>query len=230
MIIKFDIKGSKHEQIPFQWQESAWWQHVVTYALRSDYRQVTHLKEWLQTCIATAEPELVDLAKELKRDTHDDTVITVLKWIRGHIAYVSDKQQYNLTEFWATPYKVYTTKQDDCEGGGVLLYVLCRLAGVPENRLLCMCGTVIYNSKSAGHFWVAYRPDSYPLNWAFLDWCWFPTLNPIHKRNLFYINKNTIVEYKPVGPNSWERIDESSYRTMWFAFNEQRSYVSFVKQ
>jgi hypothetical protein len=80
-------------------------------------------------------------------------------------------------------------------------------------------GTLVTRG-TGGHCWLGYKPSEYPLNWVFLDWCYWPSLSSISTRAMFYVKDKTIVEYQN---NS---IVPSNYYNIWFIFNEDISYLS----
>jgi hypothetical protein len=77
-----------------------------------------------------------------------------------------------------------------------------------------------------GHAWVAYRPINYPLNWAFLDWCYWIDLKGMDNRSLFFVNKKAITgSYMSGGVPTAVM---SKYKSLWFAFNEDVSHPSLI--
>ena len=123
-----------------------------------------------------------------------------------------------MTEKWEGARDVFDTRKGDCESGALLMYVLCRLAGIPASKLWIMCGDV----KGGGHAWLSYIPDEYPLNFAFMDWCYWYKQYSIPLRNKFTIQNKAIHEYKRDG----EKVS-SDYYKLWFVFNEDKSYRDF---
>lgn len=67
-------------------------------------------------------------------------------------------------------------------------------------------------SGIGGHCWLGYRPNCYPLNWIFADWCYWPNQNYPDNRPKFYIQDQKIYG------------EDERYYSIWFAFNEDKSY------
>lgn len=51
------------------------------------------------------------------------------------IKYISDKENYGKSEFWATSKEVAERMQDDCDGQAVYMWRLLRDAGFPDDRI-----------------------------------------------------------------------------------------------
>lgn len=104
----------------------------------------------------------------------------------------------------------------NCEDGAILLYILCRLKGIPANRLYILAGSVV----GGGHCWLGYKPIHYPLNFVFLDWCYGkngPSMNKVLDRDFYHINGTDIT-------------GDDSYIELWFAFNEDQGVKSMSKR
>jgi hypothetical protein len=97
------------------------------------------------------------------------------------------------------------------------MYLLARIKGVPANRLLIMAGGVLAGdgASQGGHAWLGYRPTYYPLNWVFLDWCYYPDISDIENKEIYTIDGKTITD------SMGETI---IYQRIWFAFNEDVSF------
>lgn len=211
MLIFKDKTGSMPEEM-FSYVESNWIVKAIAYIIDSRLRKAVTLVPWLSEQVDNPSPELIEAVniatKGIDKSDYDARALACLKYVAKNIKYVGDMEQYKMQENWAIANDVLRTKQDDCDGGGTLLYVMCRLAGIPANRLLCLCGDVV----GGGHFWVAYKPQQYPLNWVFLDWCYWYNQNSIDGRPKFYIQDQTIYG------------EDNRYKKIWFAFNDKKSY------
>lgn len=80
-----------------------------------------------------------------------------------------------------------------------------------------------------GHCWLGYRPLDYPLNFVFLDWCYWSDTHSVLNRPLFYINDKSIVQYNIQDTSTYVSTN-SNYYSIWFAFNENLSYLSFKRK
>ena len=202
----------------FKYVENSYPEKFVAYLLHSDYRQAVDLEPWIRSQLLTPCAAAVDLAKNITTGVGDDeTVLNVLQAVIHRINYVPDQNVWKMPEYWQTAEETLQLNTGDCEDGAILAYVLCRLKGIDADKLMLMCGDVV----GGGHCWLAYRPYCYPLNWAFLDWCYWATEKPIVKRTLFYVEDKKIYGELPTG------MAENNYQQLWFAFNEEHSVLSF---
>ncbi len=146
----------------------------------------------------------------------DETVINVLQAVVHLLKYEGDQNKWHRPDYWQRADETLYLRTGDCEDGAILQYVLCRIKGVPANRLLLFCGDV----QLAGHCWLAYRPTCYPLNFVFLDWCYWPSEQKIGIRNFYYI-KDQIISGEELNGDI-----DIRYKKIWFGFNEDHSLLS----
>lgn len=208
-------KADIHKHIQKQYAED--W---VYYVIDSKFRKATLLRRWLQDQVLNPSEAMKAFANSIPNHAaHDDQVRAVLQAVRNAVEYVGDGELWDMNEYWSTAEETLTARKGDCEDGAILMYVLCRLKGVPENRLMLFAGDVAnpWNKSTVGHCWLGYRPDLYPLNFVFLDWCYYYDPNTIDRRELFYIHNQTIYGSK-----------SQKYKTIWFAFNEEVSHRRLV--
>lgn len=221
MIFRFDYNILDKAPEAFQYLSEGYFQQFVSYILHSDYRKSTELTGWLRVQLRQAEQD-----EEVQRvltqiptvQDSDAQALAVLRWVKQNIAYKGDETVWKMPEYWQTYSETLSTRSGDCEDGAVLIYILCRLKGIEANRMLLFAGSVY----GGGHAWIGYRPSHYPLNWSFLDWCYWPNLHDMDHRELFYINKQEITgaeHTKGVFVGGYE-----NYQTIWFGVNEERSY------
>jgi transglutaminase-like putative cysteine protease len=214
-------------------QAQSWINKWVSYILHSKTRQAVRLSSWLKPQLQVHSQDLLSLAESLKRPTHDETMQAIIMWVRRNITYVSDNSQVKenelrMLEYWQTAQQTFDLRHGDCEDGAILMYVIARLADVPATRLLLHAGDVHnpYSNQTAGHAWLAYRPTNFPLNWVFMDWCYYYSSKLPVNRNMFYISGTTVHEYKQMGRTlRYEQVTDSNYKSMWFCFNEDNSYL-----
>jgi transglutaminase-like putative cysteine protease len=215
MLFKFPkekIGDNEFNHIKNSWNSKIlYW--IIDYRFRKSYR----LSSWLSSFDYTV---LSEALKEIPNDDDfDKQVIHCLRWVKNNITYVSDKISWDVDEKWQSIEETIGLRTGDCEDGAILLYWLCRFKGVPANRLYILAGDV----DGGGHCWLGYKPTEYPLNWIFLDWCYWYNANNLGSRSLFYINEIKISEYTPTG----KQVNDSYYK-IWFAFNEEDSYTKIT--
>lgn len=194
--------------------------NVIYYIIDRKYRKVVNLQRWLKEQVKAAEEHegIKAVATSLKGKTDDDTMLACLNWVTKRITYTTDQQKWNMTEKWEDVTDVYKTRKGDCESGALLMYCLARLAGVSESKVWIQCGSV----NGGGHAWIGYIPDEYPLNFAFMDWCYWYKRYDMSIRNKFTISGQKIHEYQSQGNEI-----KSNYYNLWFVFNENTSYRQF---
>lgn len=192
---------------------------AVSYILNSGFRKATNLYPWLDAQVATAEIDEI-LAEIPDHEDYDKQALACLKWVRDNIRYIGDVQEWGVDEYWARYNETLLIRSGDCEDGAILLYILCRKKGIPAERLMLFAGDVV----GGGHCWLGYKPIEYPLNWVFLDWCYWYQSNDISNRRMFYIDGKSIKGY--VLNNHKVTDTYSNYKNIWFAFNEESSHVS----
>jgi hypothetical protein len=235
MIIKFDKGMVQNNPSIFEHIESKSLPQIVWWVIDWRFRKSTYLSGWLKGFVDNPPQSLIDIAKTIPDSKEPDHIVTdCLRWVQQNIKYESDKAKWDVDEVWDSPTDVlenWYIKQNgklklvgigsekpkdypqayrcaDCESGALIIYLLCVLKGIQPNRLLIMCGDVL----GGGHAYVGYKPTEYPLNWTFLDWCyWYDSKTP-SARQKFYIKDQTIYD-----PNK-------KYLTLWFGFNHLNSY------
>lgn len=219
---------------------------LVRFIIDSDTRDSVLLKYWLMIQDVENDEAVINAAKEIPNsDNYDTQVRHVQSWVINNIVYAGDKQTWNRREKFATARETLTRwyvrkgdklklvatqiakpningcfRAEDCDGGAVLTWALCVAKGVPRNRLMIQVGHVeaAEGAISGGHAWCAYRPQQYPLNFAFIDWCYFPDRKSMNSRVLYTINGQNIRCHDKENNKV-----ESLYKKIWFVFNDEWS-------
>lgn len=216
---------------PFNMLEKGFVTRKIKWLLDWNYQTATELTPWLENQVKNPTTSILLTASLIKNySNHDRQAIEVLRYVQINLKYKGDQQKWTVGEKWSTADETITAEgnytvndqkifynkwEGDCEDGAILMYVLCRIKGIPANKLLIMAGDV----KGGGHAWLAYRPKEYPLNFAFLDWCYWYNPNVIDKRPLFSVKKKIITEYQ----NPEYPLIKSNYYKIWIVFNEKLS-------
>ena len=190
---------------------------LVRYIIDGRYRKSVLLSKWLKKQIEEPDEAVVEFANSIPTyNSYDSTVKTVLKKVK-EIQYTGDHKLWGTLEKWQTALETVTSMKGDCEDGAILLYVICRIKGIPENRFEICAGNVMLGKKKSGHCWLAYRPESYPINYVFLDWCYWYESKNIQTRSMYSIIGNKI--FTPRGI-------KERYKDIWFTFTENESHLS----
>lgn len=225
MIIKYSNKiMERFGNEIFNYMQTLSVDKFVTYMIDWRYRKAVHLKSWIKNQVDNPTEKVLEAVGQIsKKDNYDKQMIEILKWVKINHVYKGDIDVWNIGEKWQTVDETLSLGTGDCEDISILIYVLGRLFKVPANRLMLICGYVKTNTGKGGHCYLGYRPKNYPMNWAFLDWCYDSKVSQIGVRPLFTIIEKNIQEYRPL---YWNERD-SKYLDIWFAFNEEKSFTKF---
>ena len=181
--------------IQFKQVHTNWLQTIYSYMVDSKYRTKKRLDKFLKDQFKNPSPEVIKLAKELRGQDTDATMINILKWVKKNIKYTLDKDNFGKNEYWANGNLTYSLGKDDCDGMNGLIYYLARLAGIGKQCLYCAIGDVI----GGGHFWVVYYSTSQE-KLVVIDSTYYYTPKQIKIRQPFKLGEH--------------------YKTIWYLFNE----------
>lgn len=186
----------------------------VYFIVDTKARQSVVVQSWIKTFIDNPSDALKKACSEITVDKDPDYTMTeILRWVKQNVKYISDVTIWKMSDKWQTPDETLTFLTGDCEDGAILMYAMAAYLQVPKNRLRLFCGDV----EGGGHCWLGYRPTCYPLNWTFMDWCyWYESGTP-GSRQKYYIDGVTIYDDP-----------KNRYRKIWFAFNDENALWSLV--
>jgi len=188
----------------------------IYYIIDYRVRKAVHLVPWLEKQINYDCEEYERALKEITKTKDMDLQVRYVQaWVMKNITYIADQRKWKTPEYWEPAENVLQTRMGDCESGAVTMYVLCRKLGIPSYRLMIMAGDVQVGraAQTGGHAWLCYKSFNYPLNWSFIDWCYYPDVRDFEKRH-----KYLVVGSKIASPS------DTKYKTMWFCFNEDTSF------
>ena len=160
--------------------------------------------------------ELQETLKKIgikKNESDDRKAEKIQKWVVRNIRYVSDKANFGLPEYWMYPQETLTYKKSDCDDGSILIANLLLASGIPYYKIRVVCGYV-YDKKGnllGGHAYCVYYCEK-TKKWVALDWCFYPDLRPIEKRE----------DYKK------EKI-YGGENSIWFSFNQKFAFSTLKK-
>jgi transglutaminase-like putative cysteine protease len=195
---------------------------AVFYIIDHRFRKSVNLVPWLKEQVSNPSPAMVSVAESIPTGKdYDETVYNVFQWVNNNFSYKTDQEVWDVPEVWETVDVALTNRVGDCETGALLIYVLCRLKGVPSERLYVMAGDVV----GGGHAWLAYRSLEYPLNFFFMDWCYWRSAKYYGNRNIYYVGGKDILGYVRSSDGSITGSD-TNYKSIWFAFNEDKGHYS----
>jgi len=196
---------------------------IVKYIIDSDARQAINLQKWLSDDLNQLFFSSI-LNVDTEQTEFDDDVLFLFKKVKADLKYTQDRIAQKKIEHWSRPSTIYNVRNEepveekvlaDCEDGAGYLYLLCRLAGVPANRLFWAACDVETKKKTFGHSMLLYIPDNYPTLFWVLDWCVYPS--DVLKKPLYAVHGKVI-----------KNIDGKArdvYRNLWFSFNEDYAYT-----
>ena len=184
---------------------------IVKYMMNWKTREKIEVSKWLADQIEEHKDMLYQILidNDLIRRTNDATAIHILRWVHNKIRYQYDKTQYRTTEYWATVDETLSSGKGDCEDGATLVYCLCRVAGIPKERIFLCAGDV----EGGGHAWVRYLPEMYAVAVVYLDWCYWYDSNTIMKRKSYWDYYGNI-----------ELPSNSKYKSIWFMANDESGF------
>ncbi len=193
---KFVLKFFSHT---FKDISDAPWYYSLFYTIvDSKYGLSKRLDRTLSEQLVSPHPELVEVAKQLRRESsgRDDLIIRILEYVKARCVYKTDLENFGMVEKWASAYTTWSLKKDDCDGLNALIYVLGRLAGMSQFSLWSSIG----DTDSGGHYWLLYF-SSETDKWYSIDATYYYDPTPISERIAF--------EFK-----------EDKYVGSWCVFNE----------
>lgn len=202
----------KFGNVVHQEKEKHWLTTRILYMIDWRTRATENLKVWLDNQIKDHKKKkgaVWKKAQEYKHMPNDKKATAILRFVNGRSRYRSDQQGFRTPEYWQTAQEMWDSKVGDCEDGAVLIYILCRLAGVPDTQLRIIAGMVYdpFTKKDAGHCWVYYRADHNGMEY-YLDWC-------------YYYDGLGITRGRAM---AWSL---KKYKIVWWSVNSTRAYGRF---
>lgn len=139
-------------------------------------------------------------------DSNDTKAYKIMLWVQDNIKYVSDIENYGISEYWTKPTETLDKMSGDCEDGAFLIHSLMLNAGIPWEDIRTYGGEVFAGAGAAtgGHGWTAYSRET-DNEWVVLDWCYYANDKAIGDRtpmsedhkyidDWFYITTHKTVE------------------------------------
>lgn len=219
-----------------------WLQDKLLYITSRTHRQTTELVKWLDDFVASPDKIVHQFASNILEEQptdwiistkgqYDNIILDVLRIVKNHVLYVRDIVAWKDPDKWQSPKETLELHRGDCEDGAILAYVLARKCGVPSHRLYIWMGEVLLpNSEgTGGHACLLYIPDEYPLNAAFMDWCYAVSTKPIPYRALYQLDNQGIQEWIASKSDEWIQVQQDTgehYIATWGIFNEDGTYAS----
>jgi len=228
-IIKFSDRFVKKNPQIYEFVNNNYLDSFIQYIINSKYRKIVGLESWISSQVSNKSEILDNVLKKIKNYQDCDVqMIAILRYVVKNVKYKRDSVVWDMMEYWQTAEETINKRSGDCEDMSILMYVLARLKGVPSSRLFLFCGDVKnHNTKStSGHCWLGYKANNYPLNFVFLDGCYYYNDKQCNVRNKFNIDGKKIFEFK-FDKFKHNLLNESNYSRLWFAFNEDKSITKF---
>ena len=122
----------------------------------------------LSGSVTEAETTIERLLKRIVtgRESTDDKMYKIERWVSKNIKYRGDKEQFNMDRL-TLPMETIQRRKGDCEDGAILIMDLAALAGVPGERLRLYAPIVM---KGGGlHASVAYQREKDNV-WVWVEW------------------------------------------------------------
>ncbi len=216
MIIQFDKKITNSNPQLFEYIGTKNLFYPIYYVIDSNLRKSVAVSSWSKSFIEVPCKELIEACKDISDNKDYDYVITdILRWVQKNITYTGDIKSWKMSEYWQTPQETLQKGTGDCEDGAILIYAMAIYKGVPASRMLLFAGSV----DGGGHCWLGYKSNEYPLNWCFMDWCYWYNRNTPNNRTKYYIKDTTIYND-----------DKNQYYNIWFGFNHLTSHRGIMNK
>lgn len=141
---------------------------------------------------------LMDLALKIveRTDSYDVRAWKIVTWVHDNLPYVTDEENYGVSELWAPPVLALRKGSGDCEDGAFLVHSLLLHAGIPFERIRTYGGTVKVGqgAETGGHGWTAYKRQA-DDQWVVLDTSYYINDLPVNKRTPMKDDRNYIDDY-----------------------------------
>ena len=108
-----------------------WKRGNVSFRMRSDSNKYSLVNEKL--LVSVGQNFVWNTPRFFGSDEHK--AFNCFVWVKKNIKYVSDKSQYGLNEFWATPEEVFKRKRDDCFAGYEKIYTKNGLKKISDLKI-----------------------------------------------------------------------------------------------
>jgi len=177
MLTKYQKKllDAQFQSISYGWLESA-----LQWCINSKYRKYKSVSKFLRDQLDFPDKDVKDLALKLRGKDPYVTVSRAEEFVIRNFTYKTDKAQFNMPEYWAEAGETFNLKADDCEGLNSLIWLLCVMAGIPEDMIYCCLGEV----KGGYHHWCLFF-DAKRNRMVRLDAAYFPNVSTIAKKPAF---------------------------------------------
>lgn len=208
MMVILPKKFAKLPEVQEYVRKKSLFETIVSYVIDWRFRnKKRNLVKWLNEVI---DDELLIkvgwIAEQFKKyKTNDEKIIRILRWANKNLNYIGDDKKWNVDEYWQSPQETIELYTGDCEDGAILIYALAHLAGIPDNQLRIVAGSVV----DGGHCYVVYLSDSNAMEYA-IDWCYYYNDRYIKDGRPFYV---TLSKY-------------FNGTKEWFSFNRKKAYNS----
>lgn len=157
------------------------------WTIDSKYRKTKRMDRFLrdQLNLVTKDSQIYKLAMSLRKDNSYLTVYNIEKYVIRNFDYKTDYTNYGASEYWADVDQILGKKADDCDGLNSLIFILCRLAGIPESNIYCVLGDTSVDEDSVlDHFWCIFF-DSRRSRFVKLDATLYPKVEFISSKKKF---------------------------------------------
>jgi len=125
------------------------------------------LEPWSENLFTQLEKEYGPSAVKRLRYVHDTAAanqskpvlekLEIVNSTLGRLPWVSDQQQWNADDYWATPLEMIVKVGGDCEDMAIGKYVMLRMMGVPQRDLFL--GYAILKTRNEAHMVLVWAND-----------------------------------------------------------------------
>ena len=173
----------------FKIHPHGWLKTLVWWTIDSKARTRKRIDTFLKDQLINSPLDLKEIAYKLIGNDYDETIINILKYVKNRTRYVSDSNNFKKSEYWATALETWNRKVDDCDGFNTLIYILARLAGIPQINIWCVLG----DTTSGYHFYCVYFSPK-RSKFCAIDGTYWVSFQSIKTRPPFKLTKTKYTE------------------------------------
>lgn len=180
-----------------------WYETAFFWITDSSYRKHVQLDKFLKEQLANPSAKLLKLAKSLRGSNPYQAIYNIEKYVIQKYTYKTDKEQYGKDEYWASVEEMLSNYRGDCEDQNLLIWVLCRLAGIDKHAIYSVLG----ETSGGYHYWVLFW-DARRARFVKLDATFYPLIEQVAQKEKFKLSSST----------------QKGYRTADVIFNEEGAW------
>jgi len=170
--------SAQFKQLKINWARS-----FLSWCIDSKYRKYKRVDAFLNEQLLNPDSTLVETAKKFRELPPDQAIIGILKFVYEKVTYIPDLENYQREEYWTSAAQTLERKRDDCDGINGLIYVMARIAGIPNYLLYSVLG----ETTAGYHYWLWYFSPTLKKGFS-IDGTFYPDFRLLSERTPFVVN------------------------------------------